>query len=527
LTRHPRGLVAATVVLATLFGASEARAAGFSSGVAAGEVAAHSVKLWTRAPATGRVTVMLGRKRGHMRLVARARARSSHDRTLTVRLRHLEAGSTYRYRFCQGRRRSAVGRFRTAPAPGANARVRFAWSGDADAQPLEPGGPPFWNAFGVYARMAKEHNAFNVNLGDTIYSDTEVGATNTDGRFVTASPPALSRAAKWAKYRMNLGLPALRRLRAAAGLYSHWDDHEFINDFTRAEDGGRVFRAGMHAFRDYAPVTWSSRNGLYRSFRWGRNLEVFFLDERSFRDAKASAGGDCDNPQTGAPDLAPTAPAASRAVFAALVPSFSSPVSAACLAAIDDPGRSMLGRRQYDRFTRAVGRSRAVWKVIVNEVPIQQFYALPYDRWEGYAAERAKLLEFLRDHVRNVVFLTTDVHGSFVNDARLRTLEPGGPLDSGILDITTGPVATRSFSLEIDAATGSSGSGDLITQAFFKPAPPDGVGMTCAASDTFSYGQVDVTARRLEVRLKDAQGDPVIDAGTGAPCAPVVLRSGG
>ena len=63
----------------------------------------------------------------------------------------------------------------------------------------------------------------------------------------------------------------------------------------------------------------------------------------------------------------------------------------------------------------------------MNEVPIQQFYALPYDRWEGYAAERTKLLTFLKENVKNAVFLTTDVHANMVNDARLQTLEPGRP----------------------------------------------------------------------------------------------------
>ena len=32
----------------------------------------------------------------------------------------------------------------------------------------------------------------------------------------------------------------------------------------------------------------------------------------------------------------------------------------------------------------------------MNETPIQQFYALPYDRWEGYAYERVKLLNALQ-----------------------------------------------------------------------------------------------------------------------------------
>ena len=32
--------------------------------------------------------------------------------------------------------------------------------------------------------------------------------------------------------------------------------------------------------------------------------------------------------------------------------------------------------------------STARFKVIMNELPIQQYYVLPYDRWEGFEAER-------------------------------------------------------------------------------------------------------------------------------------------
>ena len=107
-------------------------------------------------------------------------------------------------------------------------------------------------------------------------------------------------------------------------------------------------------------------------------------------------------------DLAPTAPQPVRNAFAALVPALARPVPQACLDAIADPSRTMLGARQYAAFTRAIKASTATWKVIVNEVPIQQFYALPYDRWEGYAAEREKLVRFLRANVENALFLTTD-----------------------------------------------------------------------------------------------------------------------
>ena len=92
----------------------------------------------------------------------------------------------------------------------------------------------------------------------------------------------------------------------------------------------------------------------------------------------------------------------------------------------------MLGSAPAGRFKRASSKSTATFKVIFNELPIQQYYALPYDRWEGFEAERQKLLKFLADNVKNVVFLTTDVHANLVNDARLKTLESGGPVDRGI-----------------------------------------------------------------------------------------------
>ena len=41
---------------------------------------------------------------------------------------------------------------------------------------------------------------------------------------------------KWAKYKVNLGNRSLQALRRSAGFYSHWDDHEFVNDFSPAEN---------------------------------------------------------------------------------------------------------------------------------------------------------------------------------------------------------------------------------------------------------------------------------------------------
>ena len=184
----------------------------------------------------------------------------------------------------------------------------------------------------------------------------------------------------------------------------------------------------------------------------------------------------------------------------ALVPSLVNPVPQACLDALADPSRTMLGARQYATFTRAIKASTATWKVIVNEVPIQQFYALPYDRWEGYAAERDKLLRFLQANVKNVLFLATDTHANFVNEVRLRTLEPGGPVGTGIWEVVTGPVATNTQNAEVDETLGRAGMGSAIVALFYKPSPPRGVGMACSSGNVYSYAEVRVDG-------PDADGD--------------------
>ena len=492
----------ATLIVAAV--SADAASPGFGYGVAAGEITSASAILWTRAPRAGKVAVRVSQSSSMKGgALYSAVARSVNDLTVSRKV-FVGPGKRYWFRFEQGAARSAVGTFRTAPKASAATDVRFAISGDADATP-GPTGKPAYNAYGVYARMAAEKNDFNINLGDTIYSDSEVGA----------APVARTVTEKWEKYKRGLALPALRKLRASAGLYTHWDDHEFINDFSNPEHGQAIYSAGVEAFRDYSPVAYYPAIGLFRTFRWGKNLELFFLDERSFRSAKTTTtcGG----------DLAPTAPQPVRDAFSGLAPALENPVPPGCVAAINDPARTMLGARQYAAFTQAIRASKATWKVVVNEVPIQQYYALPYDRWEGYESERQRLLSFLQANVENVVFLSTDTHANLINEVRYRTLG-AAPESSGMWEVVTGPVATNSFAKEVDALLGSKGAGTAIGALFFKPAPPRGMGMRCAALDVYSYAQVTVTARTLTIASRDAQGRPVREA-TGVPCAPLVLTA--
>jgi alkaline phosphatase D len=488
-----------------LSSASTASAARFSYGVAAGEVTPTSALLWARAGTAGPVTLDV-RRGGRVVQRRRTTAQRSHDLTVRVAARGLSPGARYTYRFRQGRSVSVQGAFRTAPARGSAATVRFAITGDADAT-RGPNGPAY-NQFEVYARMRAEGNDFDVNLGDTIYSDSEIGGT----------PVARTVAEKWAKYKQNIAMAALRSLRTSTAVYNHWDDHEFINDYSREEHGDAIYSAGRAAFLDYMPSRAGSL-GLYRTFRWGRNAELFFLDERSFRSAKASAGGLCGSP----PDLAPTAPPAVRAGFAPLAPPLARPVPAGCREKIEDPARTMLGAAQLARFTSDLRASTATWKIVVNEVPLQQLYANPYDRWEGYAAERARVLELLAS-IPNVVVLATDHHANMIGELRYRTLEASGPQSTGVIEVATGPVATKTFAREVDETLGATGVSQAIAAFFFKPPPPRGIGMRCAALDVYSYAEVSVTANELRVEAKDADGNLVRDV-DGTPCAPVVVTA--
>jgi len=525
---NARAVALAVVAIALIVLALSARSAAakektFSLGVAAGEVTSNSAILWAHADQKGeaRLEVATDPTFHHYIHVGNVKSRDTSDFTVQEPVGGLSPATTYYYRFVMGSDASDVGQFRTAPAASADSTIRFAYSGDADAQRAAGQTSPFYDSqpgnngfgaesFGIYRQMAAENNNFNVNFGDTIYSDSEVPG---QGALAT------SVADKWAKYRQNLALTSLQALRASGAVYNHWDDHEFVNDFTQAENGNAIYQAGVQAFTNYMPAHYASADGLYNSERWGKNLEVFRLDERSFRSAKASANHTCDNPQTGKPDLAPTAPQSTRNLFALLVPSLAQPVSQACKDKVNDPNRTMLGSAQFDRFTQAIKNSDATFKVVLNEVPIQQYYADPYDRWEGYEAERQRLLHFLQDNnVKNVIFLTTDTHANLVNVIRHKTLEPGGPQASPYHEFVTGPVSTMTYRREIDRTTGVTGAGNLIAAAFFKPPPPAGMGMDCVNVDIYSYAEVQVNGTVLTVTAKDVHGNVVRDQTTNTPC---------
>src|SRR5262245_4658453 len=362
--RHLGGVAAIAMMAAVLLvpATAPAQVIGFTSGVTAGEVTAHTAILWGRTDQSGAFVVAQVSKDPVFHSLVRQRSlheTRANNNTVQTQFDGFAPNTTYYYRFCYpgGKKCSASGKFETAPAPSDPKTIRFAYSGDETALPAPGQTQPFFGPFTAFKTMAAENNDFNIDFGDTIYSDPEIAGV----------PTASTVAQKWAYYRKKLSVENMQKIRESTGLYNHWDDHEFINDFSIPEDGRALYDSSVQAFRNYMPVTYSNKNGIYRTARWGKNLEVFFLDERSFRSAKASANGVCDNPQSGSPDLAPTAPQSTRNLFSVLVPSLSAPVSQQCKNTINSSQRTFLGEHQLNRFLAEVRHSTARWKVVMNE----------------------------------------------------------------------------------------------------------------------------------------------------------------
>jgi alkaline phosphatase D len=349
-----------------------------------------------------------------------------------VKFDQLAAGTSFEYRaWCAAERPANVsaaggasGKLVTPPAPDDRRRVRFAWGGDLGGQNACRDAA---EGYTVLDRVREQSPDFFVALGDMVYADD---ACKKRGRFgneqIPGPPPAVSLENYWEQWRYDRADAALRRLYAALPYYAVWDDHEINTDAGPHHDvsdrapGVHLLPIARSAFLDYQPI---SSPRLYRSLRWGKHLEVFLLDTRSYRDAN-SASDDPRHPKT------------------------------------------LLGQEQRSWLLDGLARSDAEWKVIVCGVPI----SIPTsneqrgrDGWangdgpQGFENElRSILLTLQERRIRNLVFLTTDVHFAtafryqpFADDHDFSFYEfISGPLNAGVfpqlaLDPTFGP--TRLF----------------------------------------------------------------------------------
>jgi phosphodiesterase/alkaline phosphatase D-like protein len=465
--------------------AAASATAAFTHGVASGDVTAGSAVLWTRAEGGDALTVEVSESEGFAGDVLGYDAQTSPSRDFTVKViaDGLKASTRYYYRFRAGDGVSAIGTFITAPDDSTSEPLRFVFSGDSDGRRHADGSPAF-NEFDVLDAAATEDPAFFLYFGDTIYADREPEAATLDEYR--------------GKYKQNRRYPALAGILAATSTYNVWDDHEVYNDFAGATVERVTFEVGRQAFREYMPIDDSGEQDiLYRAFRWGADVDLILLDERSFRDASAAQACEIDGQADPLPAAAtPGAPDALRGIRAFV--GLPAELPEGCADLIDDASRTLLGEDQKRYFFDWLASSDATWKIVVNSVPIQMLLALPYDRWEGYSAERREVLEFIRaNDIKNVVFLTTDFHANIFGPVRMDAFTDNDPI---AYEAIAGPIATTPLQQDIVDVIGEDAAG--VLGAFFEGL----LQVDCADLNSYAYALVELDATSMTITAKDHTG---------------------
>lgn len=405
--------------------------AAFPAGVAAGDATASGFMVWTETADPSDVTLEVASDADFATIVHTDTLTPDVAAGSTVRadVSGLDPATTYFYRFTQGSETSRSGQVRTLESSPMLASLRFSFTGDSNAA---------FKPFAVLDEISQHDPEFWLYIGDTIYGD--------DAR--SGSGVATTRTEYHDKYRENREDRALRDVLANVGVYTIWDDHEVTNDFWGNDPSIQTqMEAGNQAFRDFFPLREDGGDPmkLYRSFKVGELAEFFLLDDRQYRDAQATVtepacitgtcsvaatdcatDGNCPMGETCHKGTCSDTddPCSVQADCDAIqLGQTCDPLSGdtlpnlACTLEINDPGRTYLGATQLAWLENALLASTATYKFIGNGPLFQELLFVPYDRWEGYSAERDELVDFITTNsIKNVVFLSTDIHAAIVNN---------------------------------------------------------------------------------------------------------------
>lgn len=309
----------------------------FPQSVVSGDPRPDSVILWTRVvdPALGAdagdltVTLQVARDAAFTELLdlgggmteRTLTAEAAFDHAVKVRLTGLEAGTHHYYRFwyeaADGRVATRIARTKTAPAADADVPVRFAFVSCQDYN---------GRYYNPYKRLLQEGELdFIVHLGDYIYEtngDPQFQDVDGDRRVVFSRPEeaiafntgtedaylaARSLSNYRDLYRIYRTDKVLQAVHEKYPMIAVWDDHEFSDDcfgatatyFDGRQDETDVARrkAANQAWFEYMPVDYLDApefrydpsvefpNDLriYRSFGWGRHVDLVMTDLRTYR----------------------------------------------------------------------------------------------------------------------------------------------------------------------------------------------------------------------------------------------------
>ncbi|WP_436528042.1 alkaline phosphatase D family protein [Actinoplanes sp. HUAS TT8] len=483
---------AGAVAAAALPSGASAADSLFQHGVASGDPLPGGILLWTRvtptaesAPASGLgpqvdVTWQIATDAGFGTVVGSGTVSTgpARDHTVKVDVSGLSAATTYWYRFGLNGTWSPVGRTMTAPA--ATDTVARLRAGVVSCANWEAG------FFSAYRHLA-ERGDLNlvVHLGDYIY-EYGTGEFTAGGKVVRKTAPeheTVTLADYRIRHALHKGDPDLKALHASVPWIITWDDHEVANDMwsggaenhTPATEGDFAARvaAARQAYAEWMPVRLAEDGHIYRRLRYGDLFELSMLDLRTYRSEQA--GG----------------------------------------AEVDDPSRTIAGAAQMSWLTDGLVNSTALWKIVGNPVmisrldvlalpawllgPLGELIGVPQngvvlnaDQWDGYNADRERLVDTLRAHrTKDVVFITGDIHTSWANEL---TTKDTGTADPAAAEFVVPSVTSDNINDYL--GTGAGGPLSLLAAGLIRATNPH---VKWVETDGHGFGVLDITRSRCRM----------------------------
>ncbi|MBB4858712.1 alkaline phosphatase D [Novosphingobium chloroacetimidivorans] len=475
------GLAAAPALLA--FGRAFAlgNEALFSFGVASGEPGPDGMVLWTRLAARPlqadggmphrrvpvRWQVYADETARRVVQAGEGYAEPEWGHSVHVEVSGLEPDRHYWYRFFVEGQASAIGRTRTAPAPGAAVdRLRFCFG---SCQKYENG------FYGAWANAVAEDPDLIFFLGDYIYeAKPSVGTIRVHINPECMDLPGYR--IRYATYRLD---PQLQAAHAIAPWLVTWDDHEVANDYADLldQDNGdpaqfaRRRAAAYHAYYEFMPLRRASRPDraamrLYRQLDWGRLARFQILDDRQYRSARACHPLGLLTAHRRGPSIVAPCPE------------------------LGDPSRTMLGKAQEQWLDASLAGSPATWNVLAQqtqmtpyprrdpEAPSSPRRLQTVDTWDGYDATRDRILDAWQRHrTSNPLVIGGDIHAFVASELQ----HQGRPIAPSFIG---GSITTF--------------AGDTLLKANTAENPL----YRFADNTVRGYGRVDLTAKAADVTFR-------------------------
>ena len=111
----------------------------------------------------------------------------------------------------------------------------------------------------------------------------------------------------------------------------------------------------------------------------------------------------------------------------------------------------MLGKEQLDWFESQLKNSKAIWKIIGNQVIFSRVdesfseNAKSTDTWNGYPVERRKIVDFIfQKKINDILFLTGDTHASWAYEATLDLKKYNAKNSTGVFAVEFGTPSVSS-----------------------------------------------------------------------------------